>query len=85
MAHVSRPLLIALAATVALMAIWVVGLRPKPVAIEHTPLAPTKVIPRATRASAISDAANAKLQAAAANADGSATPQPAPAPNAAAR
>ncbi len=78
MAHVSRPLQIALAATVALMVIWVVALRPKPVAVENTPLAPTKAIPQANQASAVSDAANAKLRAAAAAADGSAAPaQPA--------
>ena len=60
MAHVSRPLLIALAATVALMAVWLVALRPKPVAIENTPLSSTKVIPQANQAAAVSDAANAK-------------------------
>ena len=74
MANVSRPLLIALAATVALTALWLVAFRPKPVAIENTPLSSTKVIPQANQASAISDAANAKLQAAAAAADGSAPP-----------
>ena len=74
MAHVSRPLLIALGATVALMMVWMVALKPKPVAIENTPLSSTKVIPQANQASAVSDAANAKLQAAAAAADGSAAP-----------
>ena len=74
MANVSRPLLIVLAATVALMALWMVALKPKPVAIENTPLSSTKVIPQANQASAVSDAANAKLQAAAAAADGSAAP-----------
>jgi hypothetical protein len=78
MAHVSRPLQIALAATVVLMLIWVVALRPKPVAVENTPLAPTKAIPQANQAAAVSDEANAKLQAAAGTADGSAAPaQPA--------
>jgi type II secretory pathway component HofQ len=74
MDHVSRPLLIALAATVALMAVWLVALRPGPVAVENTPLAPTKAIPQARQAAAISDAANAKAQAAAAGAG-----EPAPA------
>ena len=54
MDHVSRPLLIVLAATVALMAVWVVALRPKPPAVESTPLAPTKAISQASQASAIS-------------------------------
>ena len=65
MADVSRPMLIALAATVALLAVWLVALRPKPVAVEKTPLGPTKAIPAAKKASAASEAANAKLQAAA--------------------
>jgi hypothetical protein len=59
------------------MAIWMVALKPKPVAIENTPLSSTKVIPQANQASAVSDAANAKLQSAAAAADGSAAPTPA--------
>lgn len=71
MANVSRPLLIALAATVALLAVWLVALRPKPVAVEKTPLGPTKAIPAAKKASAASDAANAKLQAAAKAGDAS--------------
>jgi hypothetical protein len=81
MDHVSRPLLIALAATVALMAIWLVALRPKPVAVEDTPLAPTKAIPQARQAAAISDAANAKAQAATGGpAAAPAAPAPAAAP-----
>jgi hypothetical protein len=74
MDQVSRPLLIALAATVALMALWLVALRPKPVGVDSTPLAPTKAIPQARQAAAISDAANAKTQAAATGAG-----EPAPA------
>ena len=74
MAQVSRPLLIALAATVALVALWLVALRPGPVAVENTPLSSTKVIPQANQGSAVSDAANARLQAASAAADGSAPP-----------
>lgn len=84
MAHVSRPLLVVLAATVALMVVWLAALRPKPVAIGSTPLSATQVIPQANQASAVSDAANAKLQAAAAAADGSPAPAtPAGAPQAA--
>jgi len=64
-------MLIALAATVALLAVWLVALRPKPVAVEKTPLGPTKAIPAAKKASAASDAANAKLQAAAKAGDAS--------------
>jgi hypothetical protein len=64
MAQLSRPLLVALGATVALMAVWLVALRPKPVAVGDTPLAPVQVIPQAEQAAATSDAANAKVQAA---------------------
>jgi hypothetical protein len=64
MAQLSRPLLLALAATVALVAVWLVALRPKPVPVRYTPLAPIQAIPKAHDASAISDAANAKVQAA---------------------
>lgn len=64
MANVSRPMLIALAATVALFVVWLVALRPKPVAVEKTPLASTKVVPAAEQAKAKADAANAKLEAA---------------------
>jgi hypothetical protein len=72
MDQVSRPLLIALAATIALVAIWLVALKPKPPAVESTPLAPTKAIPQAKQAAATADAANAKLQTAANAADGTA-------------
>jgi hypothetical protein len=74
MDQVSRPVLIALAATIILIGVWFVALRPKPVAIEKTPLAPTKVVPSAKQASAASDAANAKLKAAADGAGGAAAP-----------
>jgi hypothetical protein len=84
MAQVSRPLLIALGLTFALMALWVVALRPKPVPIGDTPLAPTKAIPQAEQAAAISDAANAKLQAASDAAGQAAGTAPAAAPQAAA-
>lgn len=63
MAQLSRPLLVALAATVALMAVWLVALRPKPVAVQDTPLAAVQAIPQARQAAGTSDAANAKLQA----------------------
>lgn len=72
MNQVSRPLLIVLAATIALVAIWLVALKPKPVAVQNTPLAPTKFIPKARQAAAASDAAAAKLQATADAADGAA-------------
>ncbi len=62
-------MLIALAVTVALAAVWLVALRPKPVAVKDTPLAPTKAIPAAKQAGAASDAANAKLKASAQAAD----------------
>ncbi|MDX6690973.1 MAG: hypothetical protein QOG15_2430 [Solirubrobacteraceae bacterium] len=74
MDQVSRPVLIALAAVVALAAIWLVALRPKPVDVKNTPLAPVKAIPAAKQAGAASDAANAKIAAAS---GGSATANPA--------
>ncbi len=64
MDQVSRPLLIALAGVVALLAVWLVALRPKPVSIDRTPLAPLQAIPKAKQAAAASDGAAAKLQAA---------------------
>jgi len=64
MSAISRPVLILMAATVALMAIWVLALRPKPVTADKTPLAATQQIPKANAAAAASDAANAKVQAA---------------------
>lgn len=62
MDSVSRPLLIALAGVVALTVLWLVALKPKPVSVASTPLAPTQAIPKARQAAAASDAANAKLQ-----------------------
>jgi hypothetical protein len=62
MDQVSRPMLIALAATIALAAIWLVALRPKPTEVAGTPAAPVKAIAPARDASAASDAANAKVQ-----------------------
>lgn len=84
MESVSRPLLIALGGMVVLLAVWLVALKPKPVAVDNTPLAPTQAIPKAKAAAAASDAANAKLQAATggapAAAASTATPAPAAAP-----
>lgn len=57
-------MLIALAATIALAAIWLVALRPKPTEVAGTPAAPVQAIAPAKDASAASDAANAKVQAA---------------------
>jgi len=64
MDQVSRPMLIALAATVALAAVWLVALGHTSSEIAATPAAPVKAIAKARKASAASDAANAKLQAA---------------------
>ncbi|HUR84740.1 MAG TPA: hypothetical protein VMY78_05300 [Solirubrobacteraceae bacterium] len=63
MDQVSRPVLIALGATVVLLVVWLAALRPKPVSVSNTPLAPTKVIPKAKAAAAAADAATAKTQA----------------------
>ena len=92
MAHVSRPLLVVLGATAALLVLWLVALRPQPVAVENTPLASTQAIPKANPAAAASDAANARVQAATGSpgaaaglSPGAAPPNPqAPAPPAAA-
>jgi hypothetical protein len=72
MPPISRPLVILMGLTVMLMAVWVVALRPKPVDVKDTPLAPTTQISKAKGAAAASDAANAKVQAAT---GGTATPQ----------
>jgi hypothetical protein len=64
MDQISRPLLIALAGMVALLAVWLVALRPKPVSVDKTPLAPVTAIPKAKQAAAAADAATAKVQAA---------------------
>jgi hypothetical protein len=65
-------MLILLAATFALLAFWVVALRPKPVAVKDTPLAATREILKAKAAARISDVANAKLQAATGEGSGAA-------------
>jgi hypothetical protein len=62
MDQVSRPMLIALAATIALAAIWLVALRPKPADLAGTPAAPVTAIASAKDATTVSDGANAKVQ-----------------------
>jgi hypothetical protein len=75
MDQVSRPMRIAAAATLALVAVWFVALRPKPVPVAATPLAPTQAIQPAQQAASAANAANAQAQPA-----GTATsPQTAPA------
>lgn len=64
MPSISRPLLILMGLTVMLMAVWLVALRPKPVDVQDTPLAPTTQISKAKGAASASDAANARVQAA---------------------
>jgi hypothetical protein len=64
MDQVSRPLLIVLAGVVALLALWLVALRPKPVTVDNTPLPPTQAVSKAKQAAATSDVANAGVQAA---------------------
>jgi len=64
MDQVSRPMLVALAATIALAAVWLVALRPKPAEIAATPAAPVQAVAKAKDAAGVSDTANAKLQAA---------------------
>jgi hypothetical protein len=81
---ISRPIVILMAATVALMALWLVALRPKPVAVQNTPLAATREIPKAKAAAAASDAANAKIQAASGGEAATPAATPAGAANAAA-
>jgi hypothetical protein len=61
MDQVSRPMLIALAATIVLAAVWLVALRPKAPEVADTPAAPVTAVAPATAAAAAADAANAKL------------------------
>jgi hypothetical protein len=85
MDQVSRPMRIALAATLALVAVWFVALRPKPVPVAATPLAPTQAIQPAQQAAGAASAAAAQAQAAgtaAAQTPASATPAAAPAASA---
>lgn len=67
-------MLIALAATIALAALWLVALRPKPAEIADTPAAPVTAVAKAKDAAASADAANAAVAAA----TGGATAAPAP-------
>ena len=66
MTHASRPLLVLAVVAFALVAAWLlVGQpQPQPPARSHTPVAPVQKIQQAQDASAMSDAANARLQAA---------------------
>lgn len=54
-------MLIALAATIILAALWLVALRPKAPEVADTPAAPVTAISKAKDAAAATDAANAKL------------------------
>jgi hypothetical protein len=74
MEEFKRPLLIVAAATLILIALFVSMPRPHPVAVKNTPLAPISQIEKARQAAAISDAANARLQAASAAAGQTAAP-----------
>jgi aspartyl-tRNA synthetase len=62
MDQVSRPVLIALGAVLTLAALWLVVLRPKPVPVNDTPLAPTTAIPKAKAAAATAAAALGALR-----------------------
>jgi hypothetical protein len=62
MDQVSRPMRIVAAATLALVAVWFVALRPKPVPVAATPLAPTQAIQPAQQAASAANAANAQAQ-----------------------
>jgi hypothetical protein len=64
MAEFKRPLLIAVAAAVVLLALIVAMPRPHPVAVRNTPLAPVQAIQKARAVSGLSDRANQQLQAA---------------------
>jgi hypothetical protein len=64
MAHYARPFLILVVASVLLVGGLLFMPRPKQPAISHTPLAPIQAIQKAQDASTLSDAANARLQAA---------------------
>lgn len=64
MDQVSRPLLIALAAAAMLAAVWLVALRPSSPETADAPSGPVSAIAKAKQASAASDAANRRLQAA---------------------
>ena len=67
-------MLIALAATVILAALWLVALRPKPADVADTPAAPVTAIGKAKDAAATSKAADATLADATSAAGGTAAP-----------
>ena len=74
-------MLIALAATVILAALWLVALRPKAAEVADTPAAPVTAIAPAKDAAAAADAANAKLSSVADGGGTAAAPAAAPAPS----
>jgi len=74
MDQVSRPMLIALAATVVLAALWLVALRPKTADVADTPAAPVTAVGQAKDAAATSDTTNDKLANASDGAGSAATP-----------
>lgn len=74
-------MLIALAATVILAALWLVALRPKAAQVADTPAAPVTAIAPAKDAAAAADAANAKLSSVADGGGTAAAPAAAPAPS----
>jgi hypothetical protein len=85
MDQVSRPMLIVLAATIVLAALWFVALRPKTAQVADTPAAPVTAIAKAKAGAAAADAANADP---ARGADGAAVaraPEAKPAASAAAK
>ncbi|HWC25869.1 MAG TPA: hypothetical protein VG474_04730 [Solirubrobacteraceae bacterium] len=84
MDQVSRPLLVVLAATIAVAALWLVALRPKSAAVAGTPAAPVQAVDDAKGASAASAAATAKVAAATGGGEAAASAVPAAAPSAAA-
>ena len=62
--HYLRPLLILIVGAVLLVGALLLAPRPKPPAVSNTPLAPVQAIQQAKDAAALSDAANARIQAA---------------------
>jgi len=81
MDQVSRPMMIALAGTIVLAALWLVVLRPKAAEVADTPAAPVTAVAKAKDAAAAAEAANADP---ARGADGG-TAAPAPTERAAAQ
>ena len=73
-------MLIALAATIMLAALWLVALRPKSPEVAETPAAPVTAVAKAKAAAAATAAANAKTAAATGGSTGVAAPTAAAAP-----